>query len=54
MDQYEQFAKAPKETRQRLYLESLEKVLSSVKNKVIIDSDMQQLLPLLNLSEGSR
>ncbi len=54
MAQYEQFAKAPKETRQRLYLESLEKVLSSVKNKVIIDSDMQQLLPLLNLSEGSR
>ena len=54
MVQYEQFAKAPEETRQRLYLESLEKVLSSVKQKTIIDSDMQQLLPLLNLNEGSR
>ncbi len=54
MAQYEQFAKAPEETRQRLYLESLEKVLSSVQNKTIIDSDMKQLLPLLNLNEGSR
>ncbi|MEQ9406388.1 MAG: FtsH protease activity modulator HflK, partial [Fuerstiella sp.] len=41
MVQYEQFAKAPAETRQRLYLESLEKVLSKVKNKTIIDSDLQ-------------
>lgn len=54
MAQYEQFAKAPEETRQRLYLESLEKVLSKVENKTIIDSDLQQLLPLLNLSEGGR
>ncbi len=52
MAQYEQFAKAPDETRQRLYLESLEKVLSGVTNKTIIDSDLQQLLPLLNLNEG--
>ncbi|MEO2028912.1 MAG: FtsH protease activity modulator HflK [Fuerstiella sp.] len=54
MAQYEQFAKAPEETRQRLYLESLEKVLSKVENKTIIDSDLRQLLPLLNLSEGGR
>ena len=54
MAQYKQFAKAPDETRQRLYLESLEKVLTNVKDKTIIDSDMRQLLPLLNLNEGSR
>ena len=54
MAQYRQFAKAPAETRQRLYLESLEKVLSSVKNKTIIDSDLNQLLPLLNLNEEPR
>jgi membrane protease subunit HflK len=53
MAQYEQFAKAPEETRQRLYLEALEKVMSNVEHKTIIDSDLQQLLPLLNLSEGS-
>ena len=52
MAQYEQFAKAPEETRQRLYLESLEKVFSNVVDKTIIDSDLQQLLPLLNLNEG--
>ena len=54
MVRYEQFAKAPEETRQRLYLESLQKVLSNVENKTIIDSDLRQLLPLLNLSEGSK
>lgn len=54
MAQYEQFAKAPEETRQRLYLESLEKVFSSVKNKTIIDADLNQFLPLLNLSEGNQ
>ena len=50
MAQYEQYSKAPEETRQRLYLEAMEKVLSTVRNKTIIDSDLQQLLPLLNLS----
>ena len=54
MAQYEQFSKAPEETRQRLYLESMEKVMSNVKQKTIIDSDLQQLLPLLNLNEGSK
>ena len=54
MVQYEQFAKAPEETRQRLYLESLQKVLAKVPNKTIIDSDLQQLLPLLNLDERSK
>lgn len=54
MAEYTQFAKAPDETKQRLYLESLEKVLSSVQDKTIIDADLQQLLPLLNLSEGSK
>jgi len=51
MAQYTEFVKAPEETRQRLYLESLESVLSSVQDKTIIDSDLQQLLPLLNLSQ---
>ena len=48
---YEQFARAPEETRQRMYLESLESVLSSVEQKMIIDADLQQVLPLLNLNE---
>lgn len=54
MVQYEQFAKAPAETRQRLYLESMQRVLSNVKKKTIIDADLQQLLPLLNLDGGNK
>lgn len=52
MAQYEQFARAPEETRQRLYLEAMERILSNVKDKTIIDSDLQQLLPLLNLNQN--
>lgn len=54
MAQYEQFQKAPAETRQRLYLEALEKVMGNVKEKTIIDSDLKQLLPLLNLGGESK
>jgi len=54
MAQYAEFAKAPAETRQRLYLEALERVFSNVKDKTIIDSDLQQMLPLLNLNGGAR
>ncbi|MCA9036589.1 MAG: FtsH protease activity modulator HflK [Planctomycetaceae bacterium] len=53
MAQYEQYAKAPEETRRRLYLESMERVLSSVKDKTIIDSDLNQLLPLLQLDRDN-
>lgn len=54
MAQYREFSKAPEETRQRLYLEALESAMSKVKNKTIIDSDLQQqLLPLLNLNGDS-
>jgi modulator of FtsH protease HflK len=53
MAQYREYAKAPEETRQRMYLESMEKVLSSIDDKLIIDSDLKQLLPLLQLNGGS-
>lgn len=52
MAQYEQYAKAPEETRRRLYLEAMEKVFETVSDKTIIDSDLQQLLPLLQLNGG--
>src|SRR5262245_54375048 len=49
------YQRAPDVTRQRLYLEAMQDVLQGVKNKTIIDSDLKQLLPLLNLDskEGS-
>ena len=47
------YTKAADVTRKRLYLESMEKVLSGVDQKIIIDSDMNQILPLLQLQGGS-
>ncbi len=52
MAQYREYAKAPQETRQRMYLEAMEKVLSTIDDKTIIDSDLQQILPLLQLNGG--
>jgi membrane protease subunit HflK len=44
-----QYEKAPEVTRQRLYLETMEKVLPRMDRKIIIDEDARQILPLLNL-----
>jgi membrane protease subunit HflK len=46
---YHAYERAPDVTRQRLYLEAMQEVLSGVKNKLIIDSDLKQTLPFLNL-----
>ena len=46
---YHAYERAPEITRQRLYLEAMQDVLQGVKNKTIIDSELKQLLPLLNL-----
>jgi len=40
---------APDVTRRRLYLETMAEVLPGVKRKVIVDQDIEGLLPLLNL-----
>ena len=47
-----EYKKAPNITKDRLYLESMEKVLSKIPNKIIIDPDLDNLLPLLNLNKG--
>lgn len=52
--QYEEYRQSPRETRQRLYLESMQRVLSNVESKTIIDSDLKQMLPLLNLNKESK
>jgi membrane protease subunit HflK len=48
---YKQYLAAPSITRKRLYLETMEKVLQRTKKKNIIDKDLQNVLPLLNISE---
>ena len=46
---YDEYRKAPEVTRKRLYLETLNEVLPKIGRKLIIDSTMKGLLPLLNL-----
>ena len=49
----EQYEKAPDVTRQRLYLETITEILPQLGSKVILDSDVQQFLPLMNLQQLS-
>jgi membrane protease subunit HflK len=46
---YHAYQRAPEITRQRLYIETMQDLLQGVKNKTIIDADLKQFLPLLNL-----
>lgn len=50
---YESYKQAPEVTRQRMYLETMEKVMSNSGPKTILDTDIGGLLPLLNLDEGA-
>jgi membrane protease subunit HflK len=51
---YHAYQRAPEVTRQRLYIEAMQDLLSTVKDKTIIDADLKQFLPLLNLdSKGA-
>lgn len=45
---------APEVTRKRLYLESMERVLGNVEEKIIIDDSLNQVLPLLPLGQGDK
>ncbi len=46
---YEQYIRAPEVTRKRLYYETLERILPKLGNKVILDEDGTNVLPLLNI-----
>jgi len=45
----EQYEKSPDVTRQRLYLETMAKILPRLGGKVILDADAPQFLPFMNL-----
>jgi modulator of FtsH protease HflK len=51
---YEEYRKAPDVTRKRLYLETLNEVLPKTGRKLIVDSSMKGLLPLLNLDPAKQ
>ena len=44
----EEYLKAPQITRDRLYIETMEYVLSKNKNKIIVDKDIENLVPFLD------
>ncbi len=48
---YTEYRRAKEVTRQRLYLETLNKVLPKVGQKLIIDKDVEGLIPLLDLKK---
>lgn len=49
---YAAYTHAPEVTRNRMYLESLEKFLPKVQTITVIDEDVEGLLPHLNIQEG--
>jgi membrane protease subunit HflK len=48
---YESYRLAPEVTRQRMYLETMEKVFSSDGKKIILDENLKGMLPLLDLNK---
>lgn len=49
---YEEYRKAPEVTRQRLYLEALQRVLPKTGEKLVVDGEMKNLVPLLDMKGG--
>jgi membrane protease subunit HflK len=46
---YSEYRKAPEVTRKRIYLETLNRVLPKAADKIIVDKDLEGVIPLLNL-----
>lgn len=45
------YARAPEVTRRRIYLETMSRLMPQIQSKVILDSDLKGLLPLLPLGK---
>ncbi len=48
---YTEYVKAPEVTKKRLYLESMERIIPKLGNKIIMDEKGTNLLPLLNIDK---
>lgn len=51
---FEEYVMAPEVTRQRLYLETMERILPRMGSKIIVDEKGNNVLPLLNLDQNRR
>ena len=43
-----EYNKAPQVTKDRLYLETMNEIYSKNKNKIVVDKDIENLVPLLD------
>jgi len=48
------YRRAPEVTRRRIYLETMQDVLPKVDQKIVLDSDLEGILPLLPLAGGQK
>ncbi|SNS42365.1 protease FtsH subunit HflK [Belliella buryatensis] len=48
---YDAYVKAPEVTKQRIYLETMERILPKIGNKIIVDEKGNNVLPLLNIDK---
>ncbi|MBA3899064.1 MAG: FtsH protease activity modulator HflK [Bacteroidetes bacterium] len=51
---YLEYVKAPEVTKKRMYLESMERILPKLGNKIIVDEKGNSVLPLLNLGQQQK
>lgn len=49
-----EYKQAPDVTKTRLYLETMEQILTKVDDKIVIDESVRGLLPLLNVDPGAQ
>lgn len=49
-----EYKKAPKITKDRMYLEMMDEVFSRIPNKVLVSSELENFLPMLNVNGGSK
>ncbi len=49
---YAAYRRAPEVTRRRMYLETMGEIFPNVERKILLDSDLQGILPLLPMSQG--
>ncbi|UCH30615.1 MAG: FtsH protease activity modulator HflK, partial [Myxococcales bacterium] len=49
-----EYIKAPEVTRRRIYIETLQIVMPSIRSKIIVDDQTHGILPLLNLDAQNR
>jgi modulator of FtsH protease HflK len=51
---YTEYIRAPEVTKKRLYLETMERIIPTIGNKIIVDEKGTNILPLLNIDQKSQ